>query len=185
MTPPLDSALLFLVNSLFGLYLYALILRTLLQLTRADFYNPVAQFVWRITHPPVVQLQRLIPYWRRLDVAALVFAYLVATLNVLATITLAGASVHLLALVLFSVFKLAVMTLNLYSFCIFVQAILSWVGQGSYNSASALLWSITEPVLHPVRARLPPMGGLDLSPLVVLLVLQVLVRLIPLPMLLR
>lgn len=185
MEPQLDSALLFLVNTLFGLYLCALLLRTILQMTRADFYNPLAQFVWRITHPPVVQLQRLIPYWRRVDLAAIALAFIVTLINVLLILNLSGASANPFAVLVFSIFKLVVTTLNLYSFCIFVQALVSWLGPGTHSAASSLLWSITEPLLRPVRQYLPPVGGLDLSPLLVLVVLQVLTRLIPLPMLLR
>ena len=86
---------------------------------------------------------------------------------------------------LYTVLKLLVMLLALYTFTLFVQAILSWVGPGTQNPAATVLWSINEPLLRPVRNIIPPIGGLDLSPLAVIIALQVLSRLVPLPGVLR
>lgn len=171
-----DNPLPFLINTLLGLYLCALLLRTALQFTRADFYNPLAQFIWMITQKPVELLQRVIPYWKRVDVAALVLAYVVAAINVWLILALADLSVNPIYLLLLAFLKLLLVTLHLYAFCIFVQALLSWLGPGMHSPASSLLWSITEPLLRPVRQFLPPIGGLDFSPLLVLLVLMVLAR---------
>jgi YggT family protein len=79
------------------------------------------------------------------------------------------------------VLKLLVLTVNLYTFTIFIQAIMSWLGPGVRNPASNILWSMNEPLLRPARRLIPPLSGLDLSPLVVILLLQVLNRLLPLP----
>lgn len=171
-----DNPLPFLINTLLGLYLCALLLRTALQFTRADFYNPLAQFIWMITQKPVEVLQRAIPYWKRVDLASLALAYAVAVLNVWLILSLMDLSAGPLHLLGFGFLKLLLVTLHLYSFCIFVQALLSWLGPGTHSPASSLLWSITEPILRPVRQYLPPMGGLDFSPLLVLLVLMVLAR---------
>lgn len=178
------SALLFLVDTLFQLYLAIVLLRIVLQLVRADFYNPLAQFIWRATQP-VVYLQRAIPYWQRLDSAALLLAWLLACVNVWAVVALSGFSTNPANYLLFGALKLVVLALNLYSLCIFVQVLISWLGPGAHSPATSMLWSITEPLLRPVRRYLPPLGGLDFSPLLVLLALQVVVRLIPLPVLLR
>ncbi len=180
-----DSAVLFLLNTLFGLYLCALILRVALQLVRADFYNPLAQFIWQITQPPVEQLQRAIPHWQRIDLAAVTLAYIVAALNIWVALLLLEWHTGAIAALWFAALKLLVVTLHLYSFCIFVQALMSWLGPGMHSPAGSLLWSVTEPLLRPVRQYLPPIGGLDLSPLLVLLVLQVVARLVPLPLVLR
>ncbi len=181
----LDSAMLFLLNAVFGLYLCALILRVALQLVRADFYNPLAQFIWQITQLPVEQLQRAIPHWRRVDLAAVTLAYIVAAINIWLALMLLDWRAGAIACLWFALLKLVVVTLHLYSFCIFVQALMSWLGPGMHSPASSLLWSVTEPLLRPVRQFLPPIGGLDLSPLLVLLVLQVAARLVPLHFLLR
>ncbi|MGH8530412.1 MAG: YggT family protein [Nevskiales bacterium] len=185
MTSNVDSAMLFLLNAVFGLYLCALILRVALQLVRADFYNPLAQFIWQITQLPVEQLQRAIPHWRRVDLAAVTLAYVVAAINIWIALLLLDWSAGAIWSLWFAVLKLIVVTLHLYSFCIFVQALMSWLGPGMHSPANTLLWSVTEPILRPVRQYLPPVGGLDLSPLLVLLVLQVAARLVPLPLVLR
>lgn len=176
-----DNALFYLVSTLFELYLWVLLLRIILQWVRADFYNPFSQLIWRMTQPIVRWLQPVIPRWRTLDGAALVVTLLIAIAYTEVIIALIGFRYDLSQAVVFAILKLVVLTLNLYTFTLFVQAILSWVGPGVSNPAGSVLWSVNEPILRPVRRVLPPMAGLDLSPLLVILVLQVLNRLVPLP----
>jgi YggT family protein len=176
-----DNALFYLVSTLFELYLWVLLLRIILQWVRADFYNPFSQLVWRLTQPIVRWLQPIIPRWRTLDGAALVVTIVIAVIYVEAIIALLNYRYLLGQAVVFALLKLVVLTLNLYTFTLFVQAILSWVGPGVSNPAGSVLWSVNEPILRPVRRVLPPVAGLDLSPLVLILALQVLNRLVPLP----
>ncbi len=175
----LGSPLIFLIDTLFGLYVLVLILRFILQAVQADFYNPLSQFVWRVTNQPVGLLQRALPRWRRYDFAALALALVLVALNLWIDLSLAGARIAPLALLFWSLLKLAAFTLNLYFFSILIQAIMSWVNPGMPSPASAVLWSINEPLLKPVRNALPPIGGLDLSPLVVMIAIQVLLRSLP------
>lgn len=172
------DALLFLLNTLFGLYCAALLLRVILQWVRADFYNPLAQFIWQITHPPLDTL-KFIPRWRNLDIAALLLAWVLVLINLQLALSLSGANVSFGSVLANSVMNLMVLVLNIFTISIFVQAIMSWVNQGAHSPASSLLWSLNEPLLRPVRNFLPPIGGLDLSPLFVILALQVVRRLIP------
>jgi YggT family protein len=175
----LGNPLVFLIDTLFGLYVLVLILRFILQAVRADFYNPVSQFVWQVTNYPIRLLQRVIPRWRNYDIASLALALVLAALNIWIDLGFAGARIGPLALLLWSLLKLAAFTLNLYFFSILIQAIMSWVNPGMPSPASAVLWSINEPLLKPVRNILPPIGGLDLSPLVVMIAIQVLLRSLP------
>ena len=171
------NALFFLVNMLFDLYLGALLLRVLLQVMRADFYNPLSQ---------VVQpLRRLVPRYRNVDTATLVVLYVVALLYVLLVAHLFAAGVGVIAALWYALLKCLVLACNLYTLSLFTQAILSWLGPGVNNPAANILYSLNEPLLRPVRRFIPPLGGFDLSPLVVMLALQVLIRLIPLPLLFR
>ena len=176
-----DNALFYLVSTIFELYLWVLLLRIILQWVRADFYNPFSQLIWRMTQPVLRWLQPVIPRWRTLDGGAVLCALVVALIYVEAVIALLGYRYGLTSALWFAILKLVVLMLNLYTFSLFVQAILSWVGPGVSNPAGSVLWSINEPLLRPVRRILPPMAGLDLSPLVVILLLQVLNRLVPLP----
>ncbi len=179
MTSNVDNALLFLLNTLFGLYNAALLLRVLLQWLRTDFYNPLVQFIWQITQPPM-DLLKFIPRWRRLDIAALLLAWILTLINLQLALSIAGYKAGLGILLLSSILNLVVLLINIYTVTILVQALMSWISQGVHTPATALLWSLNEPLLRPVRQYLPPIGGLDLSPLFVILALQVVRRLIPL-----
>lgn len=174
------QALIFVLNTLFGLYSAAVLLRLLLQWVRADFYNPLSQAIVKLTNLPLRPLRRVIPGWRGIDFAALLLAALVQLLNVLLVVWIAGVPANLPAIIVWTVLKLIFILVNLYFFSILLEAILSWTGQGQYNPIGRMLWQLNAPLLGPVRRLLPPMGGLDLSPLVVILLLQVINILLPL-----
>lgn len=182
-----NDALLFLVDTLFALYIIVVLLRILLRYLRADFYNPVSQFVRQVTDPPVGLLARLIPPWRRLDLAAAVFVLALCFVNIQIDVWLYPLDLRAQPLMAlwWSVLKAAVLLCNLYFFTILVQVLVSWLSPGTHSPATAVIWSLNEPLLRPVRQYLPPIGGLDISPLVVMIALQVVSRLLPLPGLFR
>lgn len=168
----LNNAGVFLVQTLFGLYILAVMLRFLLQWVRADFYNPLVQFLVKITNPPLLPLRRIVPGLYGIDLASVVLLLLLQCLEIFLTAALSGAYLGLPPLVVLAIAELLGLLLGVYFWAILIQAVLSWVNPSTYHPATALLYSLTEPVLRPARRILPPMGGLDLSPLVVLLALQ-------------
>ncbi len=174
----LANPLVFVIGTLFDLYILAVLLRLILQQVRADFYNPVSQFLVKVTQPVLRPLRRVIPGMGGIDWAAVV---LIIALQFIALIVLSlirfGEMLPLDYLVVRTVYELVELILNVYLFAIIIQAILSWVQPG-YNPATALLESITYPVLRPFRSVIPPIGGLDLSPLVAILAIQVLKMLV-------
>lgn len=180
-----DNAILFLVTTLFDLAMWLLLLRILLQWVRADFYNPMSQLVWQTTRYPTDWVRKVLPRWRNLDTAALAVLFVLTTIYVYSTVALLGLDIDLPNALIDATLKILVLTVNLYTFTLFVQAILSWLGPGVNNPASNVLWSLNEPMLRPVRRLIPPVAGLDLAPLVLMLLLQVVARLIPLPGLFR
>jgi len=180
-----SNALFYLLSTLFEVYLWIVMLRMMLQVVRADFYNPISQLVWQVTQPIVLPLQRVFPKWRQYDTAAAVVLVTIAVVYVFVATAVLGYSVSVAGAIWYAVLKLIVLLLNLYTFALVIQAILSWVGPGVNNPAGSILWSINEPLLRPVRRVIPPFSGLDLSPLVVIVVLQFLKLLIPLPGILR
>lgn len=180
-----SNALFYLVSTLFEVYLWIVMLRMMLQVVRADFYNPISQLVWQLTQPLVRPLQRVFPKVGQWDTAAMVVLLLVAVAYVFVAFTLLGYSVNILVALWYALLKLVVLALNLYTFALVIQAILSWVGPGVNNPAGSILWSVNEPLLRPVRRVIPPFSGLDLSPLVVIVALQFLKLLVPLPGILR
>lgn len=173
-TNPLE----FVISTLFSLYVLALMLRFVLAWVRADFYNPVSQFLVKITNPVLVPVRRLIPPVGGIDLASILTMLAVQMLGIALILLLRGGGIGLQVLIFVSLTELVDLLFKLYIYGIVIQAILSWVNPGTYNPAVNLLHSITEPVLRPVRRLLPPLGGMDLSPLLAILGLEVLRRLI-------
>lgn len=176
-----SNAMLFLLTTLFDLVLWAWLLRIILQATRAEFYNPISQAIWQITRYPTDWLRPVIPNVRNINVGAVIVAFVIALIYVHLIDGMLRLRYSEVTLVISAVLKLLVLSLNLYTFTIFIQAIMSWLGPGVNNPASNILWSVNEPLLRPARRIIPPLSGLDLSPLAVILLLQVLNRLLPLP----
>jgi len=162
----------FLINTLFGLYIMTVMLRFLLAVVKADFYNPVSQFLVKITNPPLVALRRIIPSTGKIDTSALVLMLILQLLSFTLISLLRGGPVTLWPLLILSLRELTELALNVFLFSIFIQVIISWVNPGTYNPVVSLLYSITEPVLRPCRRIIPPISGMDLSPLVALIAIQ-------------
>ena len=161
----------FLINTIFDLYLMVVILRIWLQLARADFYNPFSQFVVKATNPPLTPLRRIIPGWGGIDNAAIVLAFIIAAIKISLIYLIHGAGLDVLSIVMTSLMTLLKETFNIIFWVLIIRAILSWVSQG-HNPVEAVLHQLTEPMLAPIRRILPPMGGFDLSILVLLIGLQ-------------
>jgi YggT family protein len=163
-----------LIQTVCNLYLLAVLLRFLLQLARADFYNPVSQFVVRVTNPAVKPLRRVIPGFRGIDFASLVLALLVQAVALALIFLVFGAGIpNPLLLLVWAAIGVVAMIVNIYFIAILASIVLSWVASGSYNPAVILIHQLTEPVMAPFRKLLPPLGGLDLSPILVFLLINV------------
>jgi YggT family protein len=183
----MQSALIFLVKTLADLYLLTFLLRFILQWTRASYYNPLAQFVFKVTNPLVVPARRVLPSVRGLDAPTLAVLVILEVLVTFALLRLVGpsGSVPIPALLLYSLFRLISLALWFYMGAILVYVLLSWFGDRHGNPMSVMLGELVEPVLRPARRLLPPIGGLDLSPLIVLLLLQAATIALPIPAYLR
>ncbi|NVJ60741.1 MAG: YggT family protein [Gammaproteobacteria bacterium] len=172
----------FLITSLFELYVYVILIRFFLQAVRADFYNPVSQFAVKATNPVLVPLRKLIPGFGGMDVASIVFAYAV---NLLKWVALAGlgftsfGSMGYVGIVVFVLFELMYLTFGLFIFLAFIRIILSWISPGGYNPMTALIHQLTDPLFRPFQKIIPPMGGLDLSPILMFMVLYFVRQAIP------
>jgi YggT family protein len=165
------QAVLFLIDTAFSLYLMVMILRLWLQLVRADFYNPFSQFVVKATNPLVLPLRRVIPSLGRLDTATLVLAFSIMLSKLLILQLLQSGQIALMPSLVFSVILLLKETFTLLFWILVIRALLSWFSQGN-SPVEYVMQQLTEPLLRPVRRILPPLGGLDLSVLVVLIGLQ-------------
>jgi len=164
---PLSNAGVFLISTIFGIYILAVMLRLILQMVRADFYNPVSRFIVKVTNPPLLPLRRFIPGVAGIDMASVLFMLLLQMLELyIITLLRDFPAPDFLGLALYAAVELVSLSFYVFLFSIFILALLSWINPGQYNPVSNLLHQIAEPVLRPARRMLPPMSGLDLSPMI-------------------
>jgi YggT family protein len=171
-------AIYFIVDSLIGLYQVVLLLRLLMQLTRADFRNPIGRAIVQVTDPVIRPLRKIFPAIGKTDTASIVAVVLVTLAKVWILQWLVG-SIPPAFFVLRAVIRdLAHLVLKTYLFSMILNAILSFVAPGNYSPAQSILSSLCDPILNPVRRLIPSPQGLDLSPLWVTLVIGALLQII-------
>lgn len=162
----------FLIDSLFSLYILAVILRFLLQWVVADFYNPISQFLVKITHPPLKIMRGIIPSIGKIDTSSIVLAFLLQIICNFSIFLLQGIMLSIPALMVISLGELLSLLFNIFIFSIFILALLSWFNPGNYHALYSLLTKLTQPILENCRKIVPNLGGIDISPLVALIILQ-------------
>ncbi|MGL6121431.1 MAG: YggT family protein [Shewanella sp.] len=162
------NAFTFLITTLFDLYLMVVILRIWLQLARADFYNPFSQFIVKATQPLIGPMRRILPSLGRFDTASFVHALQVMMIKVLLISLIAGGGIDVLLFLMFAVVSVIKKAGVLLFWMLLIRAILSWFNQG-YNPIVMIMGQLTEPVLAPIRRIIPPIGGLDLSVMLVII----------------
>ena len=170
----------FLVSTLFGLYILVVLLRFLLQQVRADFHNPISQFVVKVTSPVLNPIRQVVPGVGGVDTSSLLLAWVLQTVELILVFSLSGRGLQFMAPMLMAVPELVGMVINIFLVAIFIQVILSWVNPGGYNPATAVIYSLTEPLLAPARRVIPSISGLDLSPMLVIIGL-ILLKMLLLP----
>jgi len=176
MPPNVASALVFIVNALTSLYLLVLSLRFWLPWLRADFRNPLAQGILKLTSPAVIPVRRIVPSFGRLDTATVLVSFVIQYLAILLILLILGARAGFPDIAITAVVKLVLLSINLFMFAIFIRIILSWVAPGQYNPAIAIIGTLTEPVLRPFRRFIPAIGGFDISPIFAIVLLGALTR---------
>ena len=171
---PIGDSLTLLVNVFFNLLMLLVLLRFLLQLVRADFYNPISQAIAKMTNPVLLPLRKIIPGVGGFDVASLVLLLLAEMLATAILGLVHGYGlVSPLYIILWAPLGVVSLFLSFYFFAILVSIILSWVAPGSPSPVVYLLHQLTQPVMAPFRKLLPPLGGLDLSPILVFVAIQI------------
>lgn len=179
---PLQNAGIFLIKTLFNIYIYLVLLRFLLQLLRADFYNPICQFIIKATNPLLMPLRRFVPGLFGLDVSAIFLMVLLEFAQLISLVFVSSGSFIKFTLTSFAgvllwiVGQILDQAIGLFVFSIIIYALLSWFSQSGYNPIVAILHSICSPILNYTRRILPfaVVGGIDLTPLFVLIILQML-----------
>ena len=168
----LNGAAIFVIQTLGSLYLLIVLLRFILQLVRANFYNPLCQFIVKATQPLLKPLRRVIPSLFGLDMSSLVLAIIVQMVIFAVVLTLSYMSFNVFGLLLWAIIGVTALFLKVFFFAMIISVILSWVAPGSTSPGAELVNQITEPPLAPFRRFLPSMGGLDISPILAFMVIQ-------------
>jgi YggT family protein len=165
----------YLLQTVLSLLLMALMLRLLLQVVRADFYNPISQMLVKVTNPLVAPVRRIVPGLWGVDMATLVLLVLVQLAGIAAMLLLNGYALpNPILMLVWSLIGICALTVQFFFFALLGMIILSWIAPGSSHPAVHLLYQITEPVMSPCRKVLPPMGGLDLSPIALFIGINIL-----------
>ncbi|AVU73849.1 YggT family protein [Pseudomonas sp. Fig-3] len=169
----LNTAAVYVLQTLGSLYLLIVLLRFVLQLVRANFYNPLCQFIVKATQPLLKPLRRIIPSVFGLDMSSLVLAIIVQLALMALTLLLTyGTTGNPLQLLIWSIIGVTALFLKIFFFALIISVILSWVAPGSHNPGAELVNQICEPALAPFRRIVPNLGGLDISPILAFLVLK-------------
>ncbi|MBF2761491.1 MAG: YggT family protein [Ectothiorhodospiraceae bacterium AqS1] len=172
MTGHVDNALAFLVQSIIGAYTLIVMLRLLLQWVRADFHNPVSQFVIRATDKPRAPLRLLIPTIGRIDGACVSLLLILQSAETLLLGAISASIPSVGAILFYSLAEILQLALSVFLFSILIEVIMSWINPFARNPVLVLVHSINYPLLAPARRIIPPLAGIDISPIVVLLILQ-------------
>lgn len=176
----MNDALNYLVTFVLQAASFLFVGRFLLQACRVDFYNPISQGLVRVTDPVLRPLRLVLPGFRNLDLAALLAAVITQVLLLMAVAALQGGySGGIGFLIVMAVLQVVMLCIRIFWWSILIGILAGWIAPGNYHPALVLLHQITEPLLAPARRLLPPMGGLDFSPILVFLVLGLLERMLP------
>lgn len=183
MNDPVSNAGLFLIRAVFDLYIFIVMLRIVLQWVHADFANPIFELVAKLTNPPIKQIRRLIPVIRGYDIAAVVLLLFLEVIKLAILVLLQiGTVPTFFGLTVLAFAELFGQLINIFFFALLAMAVLSWLSPLAHGPLVEVLYRVCEPLLRPVRRVLPPIVGLDLSPIPVMIILKLLELLIVQPL---
>jgi YggT family protein len=174
----LVEPLTFLLETVFNLYIVLVLIRFLMQWLGADFFNPIAQFIVKVTNPVLAPLRMLLPKGGKYDIASLIGLFALQALYGFLIGMLQGRGIPINTLLFWSLAELVDLFIQTFVVMIFIRVLLSWVNPGGYNPVVALLYNLTDPLMKLGQRLIPPIGGIDLSPIVILIGLQFLGKLI-------
>lgn len=179
----LITAALYLIDIFFFLYILAVLLRYLLARVRADFYNPISQLLVKVTNPAIKPLRRFIPGYFGIDWPSIVLLFFVqgCEIIIIALVT-SGRIPAPMGLFVLTFAHLLQTVVYVYMFIIIIQIVISWVNPGAYNPITVIMYQLSEPILKPARRLIPPAGGFEWSPMVVIIIINLVLILIVSPL---
>jgi YggT family protein len=173
----------FLIDTIIGLYMLAVMLRFLLQWVHADFYNPISQFLVTVTNPPLKFLRKFIPGLFGIDLASIILLVALAVVKIYLIYAISGMTPRITGVLLLAVGEVVQLGVYVFIFSMLIRVILSWIQPGGYNPILGLINQLTEPLMAPARRIIPAFGGLDISPMLVFIFLYLTLMLVVRPML--
>ncbi|HED14324.1 MAG TPA: YggT family protein [Gammaproteobacteria bacterium] len=173
----------FLIGIIFDLYIYVVMLRFLLQLVHADFYNPISRVIVKVSDPPLQLFRRYIPGLLGIDMSSIILALGLTILKFFLLWQIQGFQPAFFGLLVYSIGDVLLQLSQIFYYAVLIRIILSWVAPNSYNPAVALVHSLTEPLMAPARRLIPSFGGLDMSPIVVFIILILIQKILIQPVL--
>ncbi len=177
------QAALYLIEIVFGLYILAVLLRYLLARVRADFYNPLSQFLVKITNPPIKPLRRFIPGYLGIDWPSIILLLFLQGLELIFIALVSSGQIPAPpGLFVLTIANLLKTVIYVHMFIIIIQIVISWVNPGAYNPITVIMYQLSEPVLKPARRLIPPAGGFDFSPMIAIIVMQLMIILLVSPL---
>ncbi|MGA8277780.1 MAG: YggT family protein [Rhodanobacteraceae bacterium] len=160
-----------LIDFAFGALIALFVLRVMLQCVRANFYNPICQFLYKVTNPLLMPLRRIIPSWRNLDVAGVVIAWLLTAIKLVLLYATLGVALGLAGLALMALADLIGFVLMIYLGLILARVVLSFLNTDNRHPLIPLIVQLTNPILKPIQRYLPVFGGIDFSPVAAWLII--------------
>lgn len=180
---PLNNASVFLISTLFNLYLFILAARLILAYARADYFNPLIQSIIRVTQPLVGPVRRLLPTIRGIEFSTLAWIIVIEMIKFLLLGIIQFGMPNVLGLLILGVADTLRLIVNTFFYGIFLQVILSWIQPPGYSPVGDALLRLTAPIMMPLRRIIPPVGGFDITPIPALILLQLTLILVVSPFL--
>tara|TARA_A100001011_G_scaffold70822_1_gene72460 strand:- start:2992 stop:3585 length:594 start_codon:yes stop_codon:yes gene_type:complete len=161
------NALIFITQTIGGLYLMFVLMRLLMQISRVDYYNPISQGIIKLTDPLCAPIRRFLPFLWRIDTATLLLAIILQLIIICLVMKLSGGLVFDLIYVAWALVGLSALACDIYFFALLISVVVSWLAPHSNHPAIVLINELTNPICEPARKIIPPLGGLDFSIIIV------------------
>lgn len=181
MSGPFSNAAIFLVNTLFDLYLFILGLRIILVWSRVNYFNPVSQFIVKLTGFIITPIRRILPNVLHIELATLLFMFIIEMVKFTLIGIVSLGTPHIDGLIILSIADMLKTILTIFFYAILLQAVLSWIRPGP-SPLNELLTQMTNRILRPIQRIIPPVGGFDISPIPALIGFQLLIILVVTPL---
>jgi YggT family protein len=167
-----SNPLVLILRTLGELYIFILLLRVVLQVTKADYYNPISQGVVRITQPVLNPLQKVLPKLLGTDISPVIFSIVLKAIFLYAIYALSSQLIPIISLSIYALVGVLNTFLDIIFYAVMGSVILSWIAPDSPHPAPQLIMQITQPIYRFIGKAIPPMGGFDLSPIVIFIAIQ-------------